>query len=152
MNENTNNNSTNQGNTNVNSPERLQTYLQVATPRVIFFISAVTILLLGAVVWMIFGKIETTLDVTIVYASTQDKNHVAVTYLNAEDRKKVEEGMKVRTNSLRGEVLSVSNETKSFHDQELYPVYISMEGLAGTKDVHGEIILADIDPYKLIFN
>ena len=49
----------------VETPESLNDYLRVTSPRVWLVLSAVIALLIGAVLWGIFGRINTTLNVAV---------------------------------------------------------------------------------------
>ena len=50
----------------VESPESLNDYLRVTSPGVWLVLAAVIAILTGAVLWSIFGRIETSVDVAVV--------------------------------------------------------------------------------------
>lgn len=50
----------------ISSPEELDSYLTVTGPGVWFTLLAVVVLLIGVFAWMIFGHLNTTLDVAVV--------------------------------------------------------------------------------------
>ena len=49
----------------VESPESLNDYLRVTSPSVWLVLSAVIVLLVGAVLWGVFGRINTTLNIAV---------------------------------------------------------------------------------------
>lgn len=50
----------------VSSPEELDRYLKVTGPGVWFPLLAVAVVLLGVLLWMIFGRLDTTLQVAVI--------------------------------------------------------------------------------------
>lgn len=53
----------------ISSPEELDNYLSVTGPGVWFPMLAVVALLIGALVWMAFGRLDTTVNVAVVSAN-----------------------------------------------------------------------------------
>lgn len=137
----------------VRSQDQLETYLQVANPGIRIFLIAVLILLGGFLIWSIFGNIEDSLKVSLVYReSTAEGNLNATAYLSEKDVHEVQKGMKVRTANNTGVVISVSGESVVFHDRELYPVAISLNSGSKKRDHDGVIIIKDFRPIELVFN
>ncbi len=50
----------------IQSPESLNDYLKVTSPGVWLVLGAVVVLLIGAIIWSIFGRITGTVDVAVV--------------------------------------------------------------------------------------
>ena len=57
----------------IESPESMNDYLQVTSPGVWLVLAAVITILIGAVLWSIFGRINTSIDVAVV-SSSEDQN------------------------------------------------------------------------------
>lgn len=87
----------------VNSPEQLNEYIQVTSPSMWLVLAAVILLLIGVVVWGVFGTVETTIETGVL---VQDSR--AVCYIPAEDASLVEEGMKVTVGNDTGELKALS--------------------------------------------
>lgn len=87
----------------VNSPEQLNSYIRVANPSVWLVLSAVIVLLLGACVWGIFGRIETTVSIPVVA-----KGGIVTGYFAAGENAGIETGMAVAVGDMKGTVASLS--------------------------------------------
>ena len=74
----------------VNSPEQLNEYIRVANPGVWLVLAAVIALLVGVVIWGVFGTIETTIETGAVV-----DGDTALCYVSAEDASRLEAGMTV---------------------------------------------------------
>lgn len=55
----------------VSSPEEYDHYLQVTGPGIWMTLGAVIVILIGAFVWAVFGKLNTTINVPVVSANQQ---------------------------------------------------------------------------------
>lgn len=103
----------------VNSPEQLNEYIRVANPGVWLILAAVVALLVGVVIWGVFGTMETTIETGVVV-----DGGTVTCYVSAEDASRLEEGMAVSVENNIGSIKSVSaapvqiNET--FSDYILY--------------------------------
>lgn len=53
----------------IESPESMNDYLQVTSPGVWLVLTAIIAILIGAVLWSIFGRINTSIDVAVVSSS-----------------------------------------------------------------------------------
>lgn len=49
----------------IESPESMNDYLQVTSPGVWIVLAAIIAILIGAVLWSVFGRINTTVDVAV---------------------------------------------------------------------------------------
>ena len=78
----------------VSSPEDLNNYMRVTNPPVWFALSAIILLLIGAIIWGIFGKIETKVN-----AVTVSKDGKAVCYVSEQDVSELKENMSVTVDS-----------------------------------------------------
>lgn len=87
----------------ISSPEQMRDYIRVTSPSVWLVLSAVVLLLVGACVWGVFGRIDTKLETTAVV-----ENGTAVCYLSGEDAETVQAGMPLELNGEQTEVAQVS--------------------------------------------
>lgn len=85
----------------INSPGQLNRYIRVADPGVWLVLCAVLLLLLGVIVWGIFGSVE-----TAVPAEVKLEAAAAVCYVDAEDAAQVQEGMEIRIGKNTGRIVS----------------------------------------------
>ena len=67
----------------VESPEALNDYLRVTSPGVWLVLAAIIILLVGGILWSIFGRVETTVQVAV--AVTEDGTVCYIPYAQMED-------------------------------------------------------------------
>lgn len=86
----------------IKSPESLNDYIRVANPSVWLLIASIIVLLLGACIWGIFGKIESKV---VVFAKVND--NVAYCDVEIEDLFSIKEGMTVRINDTEGRVSKI---------------------------------------------
>lgn len=83
----------------IKSPENLNDYLRVSNPGVWLLLAAVIVLLLGAVIWGVYGHIDTT-----VTAQVTAEDGTAVCVPDKADAESVLPGMKVRVGAVDGVV------------------------------------------------
>lgn len=88
----------------IQSPENLNDYIRVSNPGVWLFLIAVVALLAGAIVWGVFGRLETGFESHAVVESGE-----AVCYLEADEAREVLPGMPVKLGGTEGKVLSVDS-------------------------------------------
>ena len=121
----------------IESPESLNDTIRVANPGVWMLLAAVILLLAGACVWGMFGKIETTLPVD---AAVRD----GMVFCSAEeeDFAQIAVGMSVRIGDVLGNVTALDAETGIFEtDIRL------ADGVYA-----GEVIVESIHPFSFVFN
>lgn len=149
----------------ISSPEQLNEYIKVATPGVWVSIIAVIILLCGAVVWGLFGKLESSI-VTNVYSDGEK----TVLLLSDESKRLVEEQMEVRITDddgkqVKAQIVSIPKKpviiskefdeytvyaTKMSPEDWVYVLEISEEMPEGVYDAH--IVTGSITPASFILN
>ena len=86
----------------IKSPESLNDYVRVTNPGVWLLLAAVIVLLVGAVIWGVYGHIDTLAD-----ADMHVKNGEAFCYISAEDIGAVESGMVIKCKDAEGTVKDV---------------------------------------------
>lgn len=145
----------------ISSPEDLNDYVRVANPGVWLTLAGVIALLIGFIVWGIYGKIETTVDVLAVSDEGQ-----TFCYVKEKDISAVSGGMKLIladgtecTVSEIGDQSLDSDEVLSDYAKHLinlsdgewiHPVNIVEELPEGLQA--GKIVTESIQPVSFIFN
>ena len=103
----------------VNSPEQLNEYIRVANPGVWLVLSAVVFLLIGVIIWGVFGTVETRIDTGVVVSGD-----TAVCYVSVEDAARLKDGMAVSAENAVGSIKHVDSAPvqvdESFSDYVLY--------------------------------
>lgn len=145
----------------VNSPEQLNDYIRTVRPSVWVLIAAVLILLCAALVWSIFGKLDTT-----VHADGVATGETVVCYLS--DVSGIQPGNTVTLGGLTGQVVSVSAKplSRSQVEEKLdvdeytlyclnlsqwnYEVQISLPGLEGQEYVSVNIVTESVSPISFV--
>ena len=142
------------------SPEELNDYIRVANPSVWLLLGAIILLLLGVVVWGVFGTVESTLKTGVRVEDERVDCCVGEADVN-----RIDEGMLVRIGEKEGTVKHVSDtplqaigqENYLFHLSKIdtgsfyYEVEIEIGGLeAGV--YQGEIVLEKISPITFVIH
>lgn len=120
---------------NIKSPEDLNDYVRVANPGVWLIIVAIVVLLAGACIWGVFGKIESTVPTHLIV-----ENGKVVCCVTDKKIERIEPGMVVETSKEDGVVASVDGNNVN--------VEISLPD--GTYDA--KIITESISPLSFVFN
>ena len=87
----------------VSSPEQLDAYVRVANPGVWMVLIAIVVLLAGVCVWGILGHLDTAISAVAVC-----ENNTVTLYVNDEDGKRVQAGMKVQIGEDTASVTAIS--------------------------------------------
>ncbi len=88
----------------VNSPEQLNEYIRVANPAIWLVLAAVVSLLLGVLVWGVFGSVETQVKAGVVV-----EDQTAVCYVTAQYTSQMKPGMTVTIGDVTGSIQSVDD-------------------------------------------
>lgn len=86
----------------VNSPEQLNDYIRVANPSVWILLAAIVFLLVGVVVWGVFGTIETKVDATAIV-----RDGKATAFVSANSLSSLEVGMAVGIEGEEGVIAGI---------------------------------------------
>ena len=89
----------------VSSPEKLNDYIHVTSPSIWLALVGVICILVGAIVWAVFGNIYTTVD-----GAASVKNGNLVIYIKVADRPSVKEGMDITVSGHKTVVREISPE------------------------------------------
>ena len=127
------------------SPEQLETNLQIAGSGTLFLFIAVLLLTGGFVIWGIFGEIRITVSVSLV--ATEEW---VTAYVPEDEKNMISPGALVETVFQEGRVVSVSDETKDFHDKDLYPVYITLPNELQASETTAEIVVMEASPFSYL--
>ncbi len=104
----------------VSSPDQLTDYIHVSNPGVWMILAAVVILLVGACVWGIFGKLETRVPVVAVCDGNAIICYVPETYIGS-----VKDGMPIVINGAEYPITSIPAEPSIMTaDYEEYMLHV----------------------------
>ena len=123
------------------SPESLTDYIRVTNPGVWLVLAALIVLLAGACVWAIFGRMETKLPVT-----AKVENGMAAITLTADEAEKVAPGESVIFDGGEGVILTIEGPDEA----GLYPAAAEMNAPDGT--LRAEIVTESVSPMSFIVN
>lgn len=123
------------------SPESLTDYIRVTNPGVWLVLAALIVLLAGACVWAIFGRMETKLPVT-----AKVENSMAAITLTADEAEKVAPGESVIFDGGEGVILTIEGPDEA----GLYTAAAEMNAPDGT--LRAEIVTESVSPMSFIVN
>ena len=123
------------------SPESLTDYIRVTNPGVWLVLAALIVLLAGACVWAIFGRMETKLPVT-----AKVENGMAAITLTADEAEKVAPGESVIFDGGEGVILTIEGPDEA----GLYTAAAQMNAPDGT--LRAEIVTESVSPMSFIVN
>ena len=126
----------------VKSPESLDDYIRVSNPGVWLLLISVIVLLIGAVVWGIFGHIDST-----VPASVRIENGTAVCYVEEDNMTSVKVGQTVMFEDCEAVIESVGNKTADGYVCTLSDISELADGF-----YEGKVIVESYKPLSFILN
>lgn len=108
----------------VNSPEQLNEYVRVTSPSIWLILSAFVLLLVGFLVWSIFGTLQTKRPIEVV-----SKNGQVMGYIPTENRQEIAPGMTVivqdGNREVTGTILEISSQPVQItSDDDPYLLYL----------------------------
>ena len=143
----------------IESPEALNDYLRVTSPRVWLVLAAVIVLLTGVIIWSIFGRIDTTMQVAVV---SNEEHALCYIPYDALEQSVLSGSVTVNGESyplLTGEdtrVFVVSDETDPFIrvagtlESGDVAVEIAVDGTPGVGVFSGTIVTDRLQPITLL--
>ena len=144
----------------ISSPEELNDYVKVANPGVWMALGAIALLLIGFIIWGIFGKIEATVEAVII-----SDDGVCSCYIKEADVSKVMPGMPVKCGENQYTVTSVgrvsdeADELLSDYAKHLLNAAdgewvrpVELDGVTGEGVFEAKIITESINPVSFILN
>lgn len=126
----------------VKSPESLDDYIRVSNPGVWLLLISVIVLLIGAVVWGIFGHIDST-----VPASVRIEIGTAVCFVEEDNMTSVKVGQTVKFEDCEAVIESVGNKTADGYVCTLSEISELADGF-----YEGNIIVERYKPLSFILN
>ena len=144
----------------VNSPEDLNDYVKVANPGVWLLLGALIILLIGTLVWSIYGKLD-----TVVQALGVVENKQVNIYIKESDMEKIDENTIFKLDNNEIQITSKSKEPivvdKEFSEYMLHVGELSVNEwvyvIKAQTDVSDgvypiEVIIESIKPISFVIN
>jgi len=138
------------------SPEHLNEYIRVANPGIWLVLGAIILLLLGVVVWGVFGTVESTVDAGVLVEEGS-----VVCYVGEADAGRLAPGMEVSIEQVQATVKSVSPQPVQVDDGYLlhlsglsagdfcFAVELEADGLADGI-YSGKIVVERISPITFV--
>ena len=126
----------------VKSPENLEDYIRVSNPGIWLLLISIIILLIGACVWGIFGRIDTTVPATVSL-----ENGGAVCYVSDEDISSVQTGLTVRFEDSEAEITNIGDKEEMGYTCTLSGKYSLADGY-----YKGNIVIKSYKPLSFILN
>lgn len=108
----------------VNSPEKLNEHIRVTNPSVWLILSAIVILLVGVIVWGIFGSIETNVETCAI-----SEGNSVYCIVTKEQKEWIEEGMQITVEGKTGTVTKVQSSPKQL-DESMDDLVLYLTGFS----------------------
>ena len=124
----------------VTSPEQLDDFVKVANPGIWVMLFSVILILVGAIVWGMFGTLDTKLDLVAV----SDENGI-VCYVPIESAGRISEDAFVMINDNKYSISSVSSDPIKVNEQNMSEYVISLGGLSEGQWVHAIYLDGTLD-------
>lgn len=126
----------------VKSPENLEDYIQVSRPSIWMLLISILILLVGTVIWFVFGNIDSTKPATIYIEGTE-----SVCYIAPEDIYEIRNGMIVKFDNHKAEITHIG-EIK----EQGYLCSLTMEETLPDGYYKGKVVVDTLKPIQFILN
>ncbi len=144
----------------VSSPEQLNDYIRVSNPGIWMILAAIVVLLVGAIVWGVVGRLDTTIS-TVAVAENGD----VTIYVKEADVASIENGMTVRIGDKEGTVTEIASSPvavdDTFSDYALHVgnlvsgEWVFAVKVSGdfTDGVHSaEVVIESVSPISFVLN
>ncbi len=126
------------------SPDNLDDYIHLSNPGVWLLLVSVIVLLVGALIWGIFGKIDSTTPTTVF---VKDKQVVCI--VAEKDLPSVQVGSKVKFDKYEAEIVEIGGHVEN---QVGYVCTLSMNEMPEEGFYDGKIIIASFHPLSFVLN
>ncbi len=126
----------------IKSPEVLDDYIQVTNPGVWLLLISVIVLLAGACIWGIFGKIDSTVPATVYV-----ENGKTVCYIAEEDISSVQSGLTVKFSDYTATISTIEKS-----EEKGYVCSLSCESSPTDGFYEGKAVIKSYSPLSFILN
>ena len=126
----------------VKSPESLDDYIRVSNPGVWLLLAGIIALLAGALIWGIFGRVDSTVPADVIVSGGE-----AVCYVAREDIIFVEKGMTVKFSDKEAKITGIGE-----NNQDKYPCALTADTPFSEGSYEGKVIIKSYRPISFIFN
>lgn len=126
----------------IKSPEALDDYIQVTNPGIWILLISVTVLLAGACIWGIFGRIDST-----VPAAVHIENGVAICYISEDNISSVQVGITVKFADFTATITAIGENT-----EKKYECSLLCEGSPADGFYEGKAVIKSYKPLSFILN
>ncbi len=126
----------------VKSPENLDDYIQVSNPGVWLLLVSVIVLLAGALIWGIFGRIDSTAETSI-----HAENGTLICYAAPEDIASVREGMRVKFNGIEAVITGIGQ-----REDRGFACVLRAEQPVPDGVYEGKIVITSVKPLSFVLN
>lgn len=126
----------------IKSPESLNDYIQVTNPSVWLLLISIIALLIGALVWGIWGHMDSTIPATV-----QINNGTAICYISEENFSSVQVGQMVKISDGEAEIVTIEKR----NDQEL-ACELKINSNLNDGIYEAKVVTESIKPLSFIFN
>ena len=139
----------------VSSPEQLNDYVKVSSPGIWIILAAAIVLRIGACVWGIWGRLETTVPAVVI-----SKNGTTVCCCDTSYIAKVEVGMTVRVSERELSITSISSQETKLYDYApeagfgagQYGYISELSGSVSDGIYQAEIVVESVSPMSFLWN
>ena len=126
----------------IKSPDILDDYIRVSSPGVWILLACAILLLLGACVWGVFGRVESTVP-AVVYA----ENGTAVCFLAADNAADVAVGMRVKFGEQEATIDSIGEQKAAG-----YTCTLTVDSAPADGVYDGTVVIRSYQPLSFIMN
>ena len=144
----------------LSSPDQLSDYIRVSSPAMWMVLGGIVFLLLGACVWGVFGRLDTT-----VQGAARSDGTALTAYFTEEDAAKLSEGMTVAVNGDTHTILRIDHtplqlsgdsDDLMLHVGGFTPgdwvLTVALDGAEPEGFYSAEAVIESIAPSKFVFN
>ncbi len=132
----------------INSTKQLNEYIHINSPSIWVIILSIVILLVGIIVWSIFGTITSTINTVIV-----KENENTICYIDDRNLDSIKNGMTVYVQGQEGTIQNISNTPIQFDKKtDAYILYVgdfSSDSFYFIADVEIDDIKEGVYPAKI---
>lgn len=126
----------------IKSPETLDDYIHVSNPGIWLLLVSIIVLLVGACIWGVLGRIDSTVP-SVVHIDSD----TAVCYVAVEDISAVREGMTVKFDDYQAVIAEIGSK-----ESDGYVCILQVDGTVPSGIYDGNIVIKSIKPLSFVLN